>query len=481
MRLAHLLRHPALWLLLLAVAAAAQLEHVKFLDAVESPDAISYELSAQAETAAELLSSVRTAGYPLLLRAVGVDSERYQLLPELHLVVHFLAMLLFWSGAARYTGSRWLAFAAAAPLLYPAHVGYVRFIQPDFLGPALAIASLGLLLRVVARPKSPIACTALALTTFLAYQMRPDYVFLVALLPLLGALLAICRRGADGARLRRLTLGLAAATLIPLLAFLGLRWAAVGELGLVPFGGYNMIGVTASFLDGEVVADLPEEQRPLANAIHRQRRRNQWPVFALDSWTRRFDKIHSRNVWMVAEPIARKAVTAELEAAGELRLPAALARQIEEDPNFPHLLGESNLIINRRLGDLARALIAARPLLYLKWVRDGFFNGLGQLHLCTGLGPLILLIAGTMPIALRKARSPGGEADAERPALLLGLCLIALSFFLVKLTMLAMVNVPDERFLLPAMILLPSAAAACLFELWRWILGPPGISGLSGR
>ena len=53
-----------------------------------------------------------------------------------------------------------------------------------------------------------------------------------------------------------------------------------------------------------------------------------------------------------------------------------------------------------------------------------------------------------------------------------GLAIVAAGFFLSKILLIALVSVsrPDGRYLAAAILLLPSALFAVLFELWRSIL-----------
>ncbi len=77
------------------------------------PDTESYHVLARKETVEGALTHYRTYGYPLLIRVFG-RSE----LPGRELWIYFFGVICFFGGVAAYTGSGWLAVAAASPLVY---------------------------------------------------------------------------------------------------------------------------------------------------------------------------------------------------------------------------------------------------------------------------------------------------------------------------------------------------------------------------
>ena len=184
----------------------------------------------------------------------------------------------------------------------------------------------------------------------------------------------------------------------------------------------------------------------------------------MSSWTPKWHKDLSQNVWKVAEPLARAQLLKEQGA-------------IQENPELPFLLGESSIVVNDRLGALAWSVIGRRPLLYLKWIFDSYRSGLNMFFDCKLVRQFNLLLLLSVPAVLIKASSkrsqmprPHREVETSSRALFIfGLCLIAVAYFLVKLGLTIMVNQPDDRFMVSAFIYLPSAFAICLFEIWRWI------------
>ncbi len=280
----------------------------------------------------------------------------------------------------------------------------------------------------------------------------------MVLTPIWGGLLLLGRRISDGRRLLRMVAGLAAATVLPLVAFMALRWTAVGQFGLVSFSGYNLVGITASFLDEELVEELDGDSRLLAAEILEGRRARNYRPFGPEEWTRRFYQQYSPNVWRVAEPIARRELT------------DAPAGQV------PPLAGEAVFTINRAFATLSRDIVIRRPLLYVKWVYDSLTDGVGMTFQCPTFSQLMTLLVLSIPVLLIRMpwrdSAPGLELE-DRALRMCVLAYVAVSYFLAKLLLIVLVSVPYDRHVLPAMAFLPCVLAAGLFELWRRILAPP--------
>lgn len=472
--------HPLLWLLVLEALVFFDLGRTQLHEPIRSPDAVSYEIPAAADSLAELLSATRTFGYPMLLRVLGPGQENYGLLPELHTLGYLAAVAFFWCALRFYTGSGWLAFAASAPLLFSSLLRFTQFIQPDVPAPALAVLSVSLLLLLTVRPANPALWIALTVAVFLTYQTRPAYVFLIALVPLVGPLLRWCRDKTSWSGLRRWSLGLVVSTLLPFLLFCGLRWRTVGHFGLVSFGGYELIGIAACFLDEDLVDELPPEHRRLAGEILEARQLRKWRPYRLDSPTPRWYRQYGKNQWYIAEPKARPIVIEErrIDGSAERDNDAVVVEQWEHR-GAPPLSGAISVAINDRLSQLSWSIIRRRPLLYLKWLNDSLLFGFDQVLVASIWSRwLPVLIILSLPIAiLRLGRQRSLVGDLRRPLStiwrqLFGLCLLAALFLLAKLGLMVLLSWPQERYLVAGLMFIPAALTAVLFELWRLILAP---------
>jgi hypothetical protein len=262
--------------------------------------------------------------------------------------------------------------------------------------------------------------------------------------------------------------GLAALVLAPLLAWCSLRLAVVGHFGVVSFTGYNLIGLTASMLDGPLAARLPPSDRVLAGQILEWRRERGWrPVRAgstLSKWRRPFNA-NSLEAGRAARALAE----------GDLptTVPRARRRALV------------NVEADRRLTRLSLAVLRARPEVYLAWLRLGWRSSLAA----TGADPWVwvpaLLLAASLVGAagldrsrrVRAMPAEAGRLGPGRPAW--GLLLASLGYFLAALGLVLLVEVPYARYLAAAELLLPGALAATAVEVWVRRRGRSGGSAMS--
>jgi hypothetical protein len=285
----------------------------------------------------------------------------------------------------------------------------------------------------------------LTLSLFAAYQVRPAYLFLPLLTPVLGLLLAALvdqRRGEKRDR-RRMGLALCAASILPLLAFCLFRWAVVGQFALVSFGGHNFAGLVGQFLGEEQVKELPDELRPLARAaLERQRK-----------------VLPGEPVWSGENPLSYTEIESRWDrSTWEVYVPAA--QQIYADDKQQ---------INSRLSELAIAIVRARPGFYAVWLAKAFCQGARLIVAELFLNPVYLLLliclmaAHARHVAQRlRSRIELPDLDTEYFTTVNSLLLVAISFAAAKLLLVIITTPPQGRFMDAAGVFLPTVAAAAL-------------------
>lgn len=460
------LKHPLPWLLVQLISVFLWLQAGGLLEPEIVPDTPSYRMLANAPTLERALSSHRTYGYPLFLKAIGYKADgeingnharythrTFRKIPSVHAVIFLGAILLFWWSVRVYTGSAWLAFAMATPLPYAAIWGLVRRVQPDFLGAALGLLTVSLFILSTKRPRALI-WAGLTVTLFLTYQVRPAYLFLVALLPLVGPVLWWVAHGEPGTRFWRFELGLIGVTALPLLLFFSLRWFVVGEFGLVPFGGHNAIGIAATFLDRDVTRSL-DRHREFAREILRKRESRELEPMPLGADTVLWYGQHNKNVWGIAVPAAMRRVGARPKQ-----------RRLAESPGRA-----PRIEANQLLTELSADIIRRKPLHYLQWVRDSLLHCLNRAFTDPWIRWLAILLVLSVPFRLLVQRGPGllslAPGDLERRRGLLALAALGFSFFFAHALIVVLVDVPYERFVWAMHLLIPSVLLGAFFELWR--------------
>lgn len=467
-------RQPVFWLLVASGLVALSLWEGDHFAPERDTDSVSYEhavLPAHGEHDADLrgqplllaLASSRTLAYPIFLDLVRPLTPDLGWLPRIQWFLFTLAMLYFWYATTVFSGSRWFAFSVTVPLAFPCWITDISFVLPVALAVTLALAAIASLLLLARRPTSRLAWTGLAVATLLAYHTKPVFQFLVVLLPVLAAILrlSIERRPRH---LGRWCLGLVAATALPLLLFCALRLAVVGHFGLVSFNGYNMVGIAANFLDYELVASLPEEHRRLAKRIldnrHRRGDSPYSPGRPMHQWRRQY----VRNQWSIAEPAARQIVAEEISSG--------LTPEAKLEP--------INLVIDRKLAALSTAVLRKKPRHYFNWVFSGLGYGLGRTLDCRPVRwltvALLFTLAVAWPVCMLRRRmgaaraSPGETTGAASGVAVFAIALTAVSLYVVNVAVIVLVSWPQDPYLAPARLLLPSALAGAVFALWAHAL-----------
>ncbi len=451
-RAGHLAARPATLLVVQLVLVFVFLAQNGRLEPAWVPDSRSYVIGSQADSLEDTLSHYRSFALPLLLRMVGGDG-----VPTTQVAIYFGSVLLFGYALRVYASSPWLALAAATPLAYHPVLALASMIQPDFLSAAMAVIAVSCLMLLAgpARAGRPLLWAGLTLSVFAAYHLRPAAVFLVPLIPAAGWLLRLCRKPAHPRVSWRWVAALACVTALPYLGFATTRWLTVGHFGLVPFGGTNLAGLTANFLDAEVVRALPEEQKSLARKMLRSRQRRQWRPLTLDGDVQEAFRQYSDNIWRISVQAAER----EIKAANKRALRSGKA---------PIERRYHRIVRNEMLGELSSSIIRLRPWLYFKWVRGALEYGLDQLLDFGWIRWPLLLILCTLPVALLHRPIAGPEPSPH--LVLLGLLALGLGYFLVYLLLVSLVSFPFARYFVSTLLFLPSALCAELFALWRAIL-----------
>lgn len=443
---------PLAWMLLNAALALTLLQATGRFQAFEDPDTDSYRTMPLGSLRGAL-SHHRTIGYPLFLKGVRAVTGTDRSAPYFQFLIYFLAVAAF-GLALRSVGFSPGATGAAACVLLWSHAvfDFTGFMHPDLLAVSGAIFAMAALI-VALRPKASWGVwVGLAAAIFATVQIRPAYLFLPPLVPVLGLALALfvfrvplTRR--SGVRLFAVLTTAAAA---PLLAFCGLRWLVVGDFGLVSFGGYNLIGITAQFLDEDLLPKLSPEVRPLAAAILRRREAHaQWAPPA--------------NYWDIEHRYAN--------VIWEISIPAA-----------KELYGDDAVQTNRAIMQLSREVIRLRPDRYLRWLaasgREGMRNLLLLFITDKGTRLALLVLLATQAIVLtrhfRTGWLPAPQPASQQRFLEVNTLLwLALGFAIPKLVLVILVETPIHRYLNGAVVFAPALMGVLAYHRFRQVFPSP--------
>ena len=293
----------------------------------------------------EGLGSFRTLGYPLLLRVAAFLSYDYSMLPWIQWGLLSFAVLVFDYCLRTYgvTPSEAYVVSTGFWLGCLQQLWLVTSILTDFLAMVFSGLTCGCLFWLMSRPRSLWAWSVLILTLTLSYHLRPIYLILIPLIPFLAVALSFLRAYRAqgtwiGLKVPALLFVLA---LIPYLVYCTLRWAAVGDFGLVAFRGVTVSGMAVELLDRELIErELPESWKSLAETIYQARSAlGASNAFLPNGWVNMslYDQNYSNNIFQVAEPSAIK------------------------------IYGDNRLVYDQRLKEFSWEVISRRKLQYLVW------------------------------------------------------------------------------------------------------------------
>lgn len=448
-------RSPAFWLLLEAgaVIVVAWLLGMFSLGATaDTPDYI--EASRKGLT--DQLLGFRTLGYPLFLRAASMLTPELGVVPFLQFALHFLVAFFLHFSLVRFGARPWEALAIATGYMTTVVTDpTVQCIMSDSLGRTLAVGVMASLLWIAAEPRRPLPWAAFALLLVAAYQVRPANLVLVGLCPVLFLVLrplAATHHSERAARRVALALRVALVAILPLLAFCLFRLLAVGEFGLVSFGGFNAIGSAAELLSTERGrAAVPQDLVPLAREII-QARASAGIKDAVTSEGADFKvwrENYNFNIWKAALPAARA------------------------------LYGSNGIVINGKMGRLSQALLGTAKALYGRFLLANLMDGFGGL-LRFGLALqlwgllavslfLIRLVVFPQPGAATSIPQPVNTPPGPSPALQ-AIAAMSLLLALSNVLLVALTVVNVGRHSTAAGILLPSLLAYWVFREGREII-----------
>ena len=407
-----------------------------------------------------VLTSTRTFGYPLFLLAVRSISTDPRAVPIAHWLAGVLAAGIFYQGLVLAGYRKGTALWATSTLLFTrAMLKFAPWVLADSLASSLSIAAAGFFLGTLAPQGRWSMWIGLTLTTFLAYQTRPAYLFLVPLWPVVALWLDgwLLRRSQQRQTVRR-ALWYVSASILPFLLFGLLRFVVIGHFGIVSFEGYNLIGVVGQFLDEQTAKELPDELRPLAELMLERRQQRSDAEPPSDFYA--MQRMYNVTAWELAVPAAER------------------------------LHGKSPVVINQALGRLSRELLVRHWRSYLRWLWWNAKHGIVQIVTLTftdrGTVLLAAVFLGLHLWALWRGPplAHGELADHVANQLRLDdvtrhreaqvLFWTALAFCIAKLLLVVLVEPANDRYMSGAMPLLPAAIGA-FFAHYIERLGQPRV------
>ena len=422
--------HFRIWTIFLSLVLAIALAMNGFgrLDPITQLDTKSYR-DFPLDNLVGSLNDQRTFAYPVVLKSFEVINGSYALIPMFQYAISALAAAIFMAVLLRCKWQPALALAATLPLLTSNMLlGYSSLLSPDLLAQSLGIMAISIWLYIIHTGRGLTKHVLLATLMFLAYQLKPSYLFLVAFVPIGGAFARwwLIPQSRDSVLLG---IKLLATSLGPFLGWCSLRWALVGHFGLVSFGGYNIIGITGQLLNRESVSQLKQDVQPLALEILEQREeRSDWETQLRFS---KFESQYNPMVWEIAVPLAKK--------------------RYDNDSRR----------MNYELSSLSQEIIKVSLFRYLYWLALGANHAAMECIDLTFSNPMSVIAIVIMLVchALR-----WHHADRRQPIRKVWACdreyqtivWLGIGYAVCSLSLVILVEIPISRYCAPASVFFPS-------------------------
>lgn len=219
------------------------------------------------------LRSIRTPGYPLMLRLSGALGGN-AFMPWLQVLLHAVAAWALWREMRRWSVAFSPSFAAAIAVgLGCTFMDNVAVIATDAPAASIGVLAAVAMIRWHRRGQRWSDALFVALLSVAAISLRPAYLALAPWTLLCGAMLrfAPSRSSTPAASWSWITMpGLIT---IAIVGWMTLRLVVVGDFGVLPFGHQNLAGITVQLVSDDELRLIDGPDGNLASEILDQRDR----------------------------------------------------------------------------------------------------------------------------------------------------------------------------------------------------------------
>ncbi len=435
------LRRELLWLVAFAVLILACLGLAGRLEPWITPDTLSYfNLGPLPEAFAQPRN-------PLYGWLFGSLPGGYAAVPAMQVALYLLAVIALYWAARRYGLSARGAVAISISLMMSNVVLlWSNAVIPEMPSVAMAILAIAVLFLMAREGVRFKYVALLSLSSGLAYVLRPTFLPLIVLFPILCFVLCQVRGS--------ILTGKGAAALLlacafPFLAVSSLRLALVGDFNIVSFGGFQMSGMAGLMLDDGVVQRLPLEARALAEQIVEGR------------------ALAETNGLVIPTPLNSVGQRSFVSAA--LGYYDIYARTYDAVlyGEISKLKGDESWVDwNKRLMRLSISTVLAAPDRYGAWVVGGTSRAVGRLLVTNfpfALGTIVAIAVFFVSISRGRGTDDAAVRTIDLPVILS----VVLVYTISAGALMVFVTFPASRYLDSAGVFLASVPIYFALSWWR--------------
>ncbi len=423
----------------------------------------------------------RMPAYPAILGAAQAITPSkmvgLQLIVFLQIILQAAAVSFFMIELGNWGLSRWAAIAAAAAVAIGCPFwDNVSTIATDCAAMSWGVLTATCILRGWRIGFSTRLTVAVASCSLLAISLRPAYLFLLPLTPLL-----LLFRSGDGIPTPWLRRWRDVAVWVPLPLFVLLGWCTfrynvVGDFSLLPFGHQNMAAVTTQLLDNDELRQLPGRVGELAREIASRR------VAVADGTGGRAAGLGSTptdglDLRVASNPSLRADSYMTLENRWDAMTYFVVV------PAAVKVAGDDPIAQHRILAELDRQIVRAYPWRYARWwllaIRRGMWGSMANIVMQPIFLVMIVLAASVTVVfciwpqssaANAGVADAAGESKRSAPARR-AVTLIAVTYAASGLAFVALTSPTIGRFSDAAFVFVPSLVAIALVLKSQELLG----------
>lgn len=403
------------------------------------------------------LAGSRTPYFGILVFLFGGGAANgYPLVPIANVAMLFAATILLFNAVRSFGLSDTAALALGLPVLISNPVLlFLDYVHPEIAAIACVLAAIAAVVRISGEAALRRHYVLLALGAGSAYLLKPAFLSFVLVLPVLSFLLSRLHGTRDIAGSLRQAMLVLVLSATAFVGYASVRVSVVGEFNIVSFGGYASSGLSGLMITPDIIDELPDRHRPLAQAIFAGRQ----------ALAERGDML----------PIPYNAGGQRSFVPAALGYFDVLARSYD---NVVHDVvarqmqpGESWIAFNARLQDFFVSVIRADPAGYLAWLVGASARVAGRItvtnaaFMLASLG-LCLLFVGVV-IRGRMTAAPS-TVDPE-PNLRFDIAAIVLivgAYTLANWLPMVMATFPARRYVDTAGLLLAALPLFACLRLW---------------
>lgn len=383
------------------------------------------------------LAQTRVPLYGPLVELVD-SGGTFVLVPVLQ-TVFFFAVTWFLAFELRRFGLSGLAvLSVAAALLFSNSLLLTsRTVHPELPAITCGLLAFAGAVRLAGPALSRWAIVLVLVGAGLAYLLRPSFLPLIFVLPVLYAGLRALR----GERpFTAWTGAVLVAAALPFLVVSSLRAVTVGDFNIVSFGGYQMSGMAVLMLSEPVVARLPERDRALGERL----------LAARQSAEQSGDAIG----------VPRNSTNQRSFVSAALAYFDVYARTYDRMLTLAHAQKRPNenwLAFNRRMMGFSLAVVRAAPVRYATWVVGATQRLIGQAviaNLPLMLAVIVMLVAWPWRLLFHRTVSLPPVQPVDMPVMVL----LAAAWLVAAGALGVLVTFPATRYINTANILLAPLA-----------------------